>query len=192
MLSNELRTFCNRWLEKSDKYGESTEDIFDKFFSLYVVYNAIYFEITIELINSRSIGKNQNWDKVSAVENIPIYVGQKKLSDTLFNMIKDINVMIGLIKDNTFYISTKNDNHTANHERDQEMIDNIETFCALQNKKNQKRFNEAVLELIYGARCNMFHGKKEFKDQQIDLLIPMNNILEMIIKDLLLVEKGRV
>jgi hypothetical protein len=32
----------------------------------------------------------------------------------------------------------------------------------------------------------MFHGKKELFDKQIELLVPMNNILKVIIQDLLL------
>ncbi len=188
MLNDELIRFCNRWLEKAEKYGESTEDVFDKFFSLFVVYNAIYFEVTQQL---RSTNKSISCkDGDSAIQNIPLYIGQDILSEKLFTMLDDINQIIGLIKDNTFHIFTKYCSNTPNHNKDALLISNIEIYLINRNQENQEKFNEAILSLIYGARCNMFHGNKKLQFQQIDLLVPMNNILEMIIKDLLLNQNG--
>ena len=192
MLSDELRVFCERWLKKADRYGESTEDIFDKFFSLYVVYNAIYFDITIELINTKRIGKKRTGDRISATKNIPIYIEEGILSQKLYAMANDINVIINLIKNGIFYISTEKDNITPAPHIDQEQVKFIEIYLLTKKRSDMKKFNESVLSLIYGVRCNMFHGKKGFDPIQKELLIPMNNILEMIIKDLLLADKGRV
>ncbi len=187
MLNNELITFSKRWLKKADKYtNDTTEEVFDKFFSLFVPYNAIYFDVTLELIENRKIGKNRTGDRVSAVKNIPVYIGQDVLSQKLLDMSDDINKIIDLIKNKTFYISTKKDNITPDTDADKELVDNIEIFLLECKKKDQKKFNESVLSLIYGARCNMFHGKKGFDPIQKELLAPMNNILEMIIKELLL------
>jgi hypothetical protein len=187
MLSNELIIFCNRWLEKASKYtNDTTEDVFDKFFSLFVPYNAIYFDVTLELIENGKIGKKRTGDRVSAVKNIPVYIGQDVLSQKLLDMSDDINKILDLIKNKTFHISTKKDNTTTNTDADKELVDNIEIFLLEHKKKDQQKFNEAVLSLIYGTRCNMFHGKKELFDKQIELLVPMNNILKVIIQDLLL------
>ena len=185
MLSDELRGLCKRWLGKANKYGDATEDVFDKFFSLYVIYNAIYFEVTMELINSQKISNKRRGDRVSETKNIPEYIGQNNLSERLLSHTDDIKKIIDLIKNETFYISTKNDNVAPDYEKDQEFIDDIETFYALKNRTNQKRFNEALLSLIYGARCNMFHGKKDLQSKQIDLLVSMNSILLVIITTLL-------
>lgn len=193
MLSNKLITFCNRWLEKADKYtNDTTEDVFDKFFSLYVVYNAIYTEATIKLKENNP--KISNGDRISAVKNISTYIGHDILSKSLLDMSNDINKVIELIKKGTFYISTKRDekgNIVSSNDEDDKLINIIETYISTQKRKDWKKFNEAVLSLIYGVRCNMFHGDKSFDPIQKQLLIPVNKILEMIIKELLLQNNGK-
>ncbi len=187
MLNDDLKHFCNRWIEKADNYTHDlTEDVFDRFFSLYVAYNAIYFEATIQLIEKKQIGKNRTGDRVSAVKNIPVYIGQNTLSRKLLDMSDDINTIINLIKNGTFYISTKKDNVTPDPDIDKNLIRDIEAFLSDSKTKNQQKFNEAMLTFIYEVRCNMFHGKKGFDPIQKQLLIPMNRILKVIIQDLLL------
>ncbi len=181
MLSNELKSFCNRWLKKANKYSDNkTEDVFDKFFSLYIAYNTIYFEATIQLIENKQIGMNRTGDRVSATKNIPVYIGQDILSKKLLDMSDDINKIIDLIKNGTFYISTKKDNATPDTGMDKHLIGDIEIFLSKGKKKDQKKFNEAVLTFIYDVRCNMFHGKKGFDTIQKNLLKPVNKILTMI------------
>jgi len=183
MLNDDLKYFCNRWIEKADNYtNDSTEDVFDRFFSLYVAYNAIYFEATIDLIENKQIGKKRTGDRVSAVRNIPVYIGQNILSKKLLDMSDDINKIINLIKNGTFYISTKKDNVTPDPDIDKNLIRDIEIFLSKSKKRDQQKFNEAVLTFMYDVRCNMFHGKKGFDSIQKQLLIPMNSILEMLIK----------
>lgn len=192
MLSNELINFCNRWLDKADTYtNNSTEEVFDKFFSLYVVYNAIYSEATLKLKEKNS--KISAGDRISATENISKYIGHQILFEKLQNLSKEINKIIELIKNGTFYISTKRDNITPDTEQDNKYITDIEMNKTAIKSNDKQEFNKAILNLIYGVRCNMFHGKKGFNPIQRELLIPMNNILEMIIKDLLLIsqEGGR-
>jgi hypothetical protein len=42
-LNPRFKEFCNRWLEKAKEYDETElSQLFDKFFTLYVVYNALY------------------------------------------------------------------------------------------------------------------------------------------------------
>ncbi len=190
MLSNELITFCNRWLEKADKYSDdSTDEVFDKFFSLYVVYNAIYTEATIKLKEKNS--KVSTKDRQSATKNMPVYIGQDRLHTALQRMRSDIDTIVELINNGTFHISTKEDNITPNTEQDKKFLFNIESNNETKGAYGQKKYNEAVLSLIYGARCNMFHGSKSFEPIQEVLLIPMNNILEMIIKELLLKDRQK-
>ncbi len=185
MLSNELITFCNRWLEKADKYtNDTTEEVFDKFFSLYVVYNAIYTEATSELKEKNS--KVSTRDRQSATENIPVYIGQDKLFNALQIMKPDIDKIVELIGNSTFHISINRKDFTADTEEDNKNLSAIKNNTVTTSKTGQKKHNEAVLSLIYGTRCNMFHGSKSFEPIQEPLLIPMNNILEMIIKELLL------
>ncbi len=192
MLNNDLKHFCNRWIQKADRYSnDTTEDVFDKFFSLYVAYNAIYSDVTLELIKAKKIGKKWTKDKVSATKNIPVYIGQDRLYTALQLMRSDIDAIVELINNGTFHISTKEDNITPNTEQDKKFLFNIESNNETKGAYGQKKYNEAVLSLIYGARCNMFHGSKSFEPIQETLLIPMNNILEMIMKELLLKDRQK-
>ena len=44
-LNPEFKSLCQRWREKAQQYDtEDTHQLFDKFFSLYVAYNALYAE----------------------------------------------------------------------------------------------------------------------------------------------------
>ncbi len=188
MLSNELMIFCNRWLEKADKYSDdNTDHVFDKFFSLYVVYNALYVESTLEL---KRMGKEKGtWDKVSATKNVPIYIGNEKLYQKLQKFMSEIETIVRLIEQGTFYISTKKDNITPDADKDKKYIEDIKFNKEARKKTLIENFNIGILSLIYGTRCNMFHGRKGFDPIQKQLLTPMNNILEMIIKELLLKER---
>jgi len=174
-----------RWICKADGYTEETiEDVFDRFFSLFVAYNTLYSEITI-MLEKKNMHKGTG-DRVSATKNMPIYIGQAILFDKLKNLSDDIDKIVNLIKNGTFYISTTRNNITPDTVKDNKYMNNIENINSSQNLANKTKFNEAVLSLIYGVRCNIFHGKKDLQSKQIDLLVPMNNILEMIIKELLL------
>ena len=49
MLSLEFQEFFQKWIEKADQYGTAEiRELFDKFFTLYVLYNRIYAEATFE------------------------------------------------------------------------------------------------------------------------------------------------
>ncbi len=185
MRSSELKSFCNRWIEKADNYtNDSIEDVFDRFFSLYVVYNALYFEITLEL---KSIGKEKGTgDRVSATKNVPVYIGNEKLYKKLQELTPQIETIVQLIEQGTFYISTKKDNITPDKIKDKKYVDYIKFNKNTTSKTSIENFNIGLLSLIYGTRCNMFHGKKGFDLIQIQLISPMNDILVMIIKELLL------
>ncbi len=184
MLNDDLKNFCNRWIEKADNYtSNSTEDVFDRFFSLYVAYNAIYTEATRVLKNKKP--KTSTTEYMSATKNITNYIGEERLYLALKNNETDINSIITLIENGTFYIFTKTN-------VDSENVSAIRNNSSARKKIEQEKYSNALLSLIYGTRCNMFHGSKSFEPIQKELLMPMNNILEMIIKDLLLVEEGRI
>jgi len=198
MIESGTKELVKRWLSKAESYaneeltslngrlsfsrGGKLEDSFDKFFSLYVAYNALYFEGTRFLI-SQNIPIEGKGDKASATKNIPIYVGQKELYEELIKYKSDIEVIIA--STDKFYFATQRDNITPDFDKDNELISKIENSFNLTEIEKQKEFNIALLELIYYVRCNMFHGKKEFDEVQKDFLDSINNVLEMIVRYIL-------
>jgi hypothetical protein len=153
---------AKRWIEKANKNPTKGLNYqIDKFFSLYVAYNIIYSLISHE----------ENWDRCSAVSVIACYIKTNKI--IVFSSSKsEIEDMIKPIRNHEIFHIYEND---KNHD-DSKLISNID---------NNLDIEESVLNLLYGIRCNMFHGKKELSNEQLSLLIPANKILENLVNSLI-------
>jgi len=150
-----------RWVEKANENtGLDLNSQIDKFFSFYVAYNIIY----------SLLSKNKKWDRCSAVNVVAHYIKNETLN-TFSENNSTIAEMMQPIKNGKFYIYTKEDTY-----KDTELISNIE--------KNINK-EESILNLLYGMRCNMFHGQKELSEDQLLLLTPANKILDDIIQSLI-------
>jgi hypothetical protein len=187
-LNFELRNFIENWLTKADKiYLSSLETYFDKFFTLYVVYNRLYAEATFSLARMGRVDM-ANKDHFPDVEAATNYILQF-LSARYFvsQIIEDkksdiaLKEIVQLIRDESFYI--KLDMVTGNKQRnsDLELLEELES-------ENKATKGKAILETIYSIRCNMFHGHKGFEPVQAQILSPVIVLLRKII-DLL---KGRL
>lgn len=150
---------AKRWIEKADENSDNElNPAIDKFFSLYVSYNILY----------SLISKQSNGDRYKAVTVMSTYIVDNEINtfnkchDDILKMIKPVS------EDGIFYIYDKN--------RDRRLIDNI---------SDSINFEESVLDILYGIRCNMFHGEKELINEQLILLKPANKILRTLIEDLI-------
>lgn len=153
---------AKRWITKANQNSiETLNPQIDKFFSLYVSYNIIY-----SLISNK-----KNGDRCSAVNVIALYMQNKNIN--FANSWRDIVEMIKPIQKNDQGISIF---HIYSTSADNKLISNI---------INKKNIEESVLDLLYGIRCNMFHGKKELINEQLALLIPANKILETLVNSLI-------
>ena len=170
MLSQDIQKMYTRWKDKALAYDEKQlADSFDKFFTLFVAYNILYTETT-KILVSRGQAKLNKYggvpDAEGATTNIITYLGKTSTAlfqdSTIQTAINELKVVIP----NKFYIKDL--------AWDRKRMDKI----------NSGKFNitvtKALLELIYGVRCNMFHGNKEFKPIQIEILNPCIKILEKI------------
>ncbi|HCH4004126.1 TPA: hypothetical protein NKV74_003512 [Vibrio parahaemolyticus] len=186
-----FRDFCESWLRKSNGYKTGRlADPFDEFFTLFVVYNRIYVEIGKVLIRShhRSVAQFLRQpryarhvnnvhlpvrplpDKTSAVRLASVYLRSNNIDAHIFAECEDdIAYLVSAIELGGFYFNYDYENEAPDLNRD--------TQLATRARGGQI---EAVLELIYLARCNMFHGTKEFQDVQRQLLESMSNILRCI------------
>ena len=150
---------AERWIAKANENpSEDLNPQIDKFFSLYVSYNIIYSLISNE----------KNWDRCSAVNVISSYM--KKNNITSFATSKDdILKMIKPIRNHEIF-------HIYENNNDFKLISNIDASIDVE---------ESVLNLLYGIRCNMFHGQKELISEQLLLLIPANTVLENLVISLI-------
>jgi len=148
-----------RWIEKANENtSDELNSQIDKFFSLYVSYNIIYSLISHE----------DNWDRCSAVSVISSYMRNKGIQTFTQNRT-NISNMIEPIREHNIF-------HIYNEDRDFRLIANID---------NRNNLEESVLDILYGIRCNMFHGAKKLITEQSLLLVPANLILEALVNDLI-------
>ncbi len=160
----EKTEIAKRWLEKSKKYDNNhVEEVMDKFFSLYVSYNAMY---------SRFSQKDSD-DRACATTRMSDYLKREKI--TILNDCEStIKEMIEPVKNDNFYIYGNDSNQ--DFKKDNIIIQRIE-----EDINNYA----AILNFIYGIRCNMFHGNKQIIGEQTQLLNPANKILEKLLDTLI-------
>ena len=156
---------AKRWLEKSKKYNnDNVEEVMNKFFSLYVSYNAMY---------SKFSQGNTNDDRSCATTKMASYLKSENI--TILNDYEStVKEMIKPIEDGRFYIY--GNDSSQDFKKDSVIIQKI------QEDINNYR---AILNFIYGIRCNMFHGTKQIIGEQIQLLNPANIILEKLLDALI-------
>lgn len=190
-LSYEFQEFYNTWMAKANEYGiEELRDCFDKFFTLFVVYNRLYAESTFALVRMGRIfrlrrGTNNTGtrrrnfpDRKAATEYLQQYLGSDHIMNQLEsadNSVNALNKICTLLKEGQFYI--KLDVYSGNRQRseDEKLLRNLMSTCL------GLRVN-AILDLVYSIRCNMFHGHKGFREVQIELLQPIIVILKSLIE----------
>ncbi|QKF66562.1 hypothetical protein AVENP_1006 [Arcobacter venerupis] len=156
---------AKRWLEKSKKYNNTdVEEVMDKFFSLYVSYNAIY---------SKFSQGSANDDRSCATTKMAEYLKRENI--TILNDCEStVKKMIAPIKNGSFYIY-------GNHSGQDFKKDNV----IIQKIEEDINNYASILNFIYGLRSNMFHGEKQIIGEQIQLLNPANIILEKLLDALI-------
>ena len=188
-LNPEFKSLCKRWQEKAQNYDiEDIHQLFDKFFSLYVAYNALYTETTAYLHRKAiSEGKEEykldddNFpDKNAATKYVLDLLKSRVLMQSLENTIatkEAIDQLKVLISNrNSLYFSICLDPVFGEPQEDKD-----EELISMLNSSSADERARAILQIIYQVRCNMFHGRKSVNPVQKQLLIPLTVLLEKII-----------
>jgi hypothetical protein len=183
--NTEFNNFITNWLNKADQIDLadklSLSPYFDKFFTLYIVYNRLYAEVTFNLARRGRIDISEKTsfpDSTAAKSYVVQFVGSGRLTQTVQDdprTAKALNEIERLIEDNQF--SIKLDMVTGDSQRDQD----LELLRPLGSDSKNERAT-AILDLIYSIRCNMFHGHKGFDKVQIPLLVPTIVLLRHVIE----------
>ncbi|MGE4529907.1 MAG: hypothetical protein AB7C98_01115 [Acidithiobacillus sp.] len=181
-----LNKFCTAWLQKAERVDmDSLEGVFDRFFTLWVVFNRLYEEAGRSLVHSghplyANFSANRGSrifipppDKVSATRGIIAFVGKDRLGEKIFSnneATQGLNYIYDSILNRIFYIHENYETGDPDTEKD----------LALATKAINGSV-ESILILLYQTRCNLFHGQKSFTESQRDLLNGMSAILVQII-----------
>lgn len=181
MLSSEFEHFIANWLDKAAKYSElSTENCYDKFFTLFIVFNRLYAEATFELARRKKITLPPNRplpDKKGATEYTLEIIGLDTFK-SLYTERLAHNVMeiAALIENERFFIKLGAPDGIRQPEKDQALLADL--------RSSGRKQALAILDVIYTVRCNLFHGHKAFHPIQTELLQPVIAILISLIEAL--------
>jgi hypothetical protein len=172
MVRPQLEQFYYNWLGKADTYSENTlADQFDKFISLYVVFNALYIEVIDALKQSGEALPKDYKDKKAATDYIAQFLKSKFYIQTLLSdeLSRDnLDKIIDIIEHNRFHIILELGVPLRNYD--------LELLSFLRSKSSQEKA-KAILSMLYHIRCNIFHGQKGFEEEQRELLEPATHLL---------------
>jgi hypothetical protein len=181
-LSPEFKEFYSSWMKKAQPHGHpDLRQSFDRFFTLYVVFNRLYAEATFRLWRKEQVqlaSRNRFPDSEAAQEYVVQYVGAAHLLQALNN---DPNTRIALesirayVCDGTFSFKLNMMTGEAQPDEDRRL-------CQHLTSADRNKQAVAILEILYAIRCNMFHGHKGFESIQARLLNPVTIVLEELIK----------
>lgn len=164
-----LILFCKRWQEKANSENPDGElnECFDHFFTSFVIYNCIY-NFCYYLKHDKEYG-----DRGRAIELIANFVeGNGIISFVLEQIGTDISNALNAL--NSLYVY---DRTGAGVQSETDLKQEL----SLQNiPENRKDKLKGVLKLLYKVRCNMFHGDKVYIPKQLELIRPLNHILDIL------------
>ena len=183
MLNPEFTDFYHNWRAKADEYGgHDVRSAFDRFFTLFVIYNRLYAEATFELARqpgSRVVVPNGSFpDGKAAREYVGQYLDPEYLIDAVENdvsCVEAIRAIIAFLDEGRFFIKLHRVKGTRQPDQDQELLRRLRS-----NSKKERA--EAVLDFLYSVRCNLFHGHKSFEGVQIEVMRPANVLLLRVIE----------
>lgn len=195
--------FCNSWLRKAKSYegplprhllnparrhadADCTEEeaalsrCFDRFTSLFVVFNRIYTEACKLLIRRGRVPPSPRGayaplpDRKSATSHILSFYGEARLRNEITDDVKcraAVDNFVRLIREGRFYLHEDYVTGVPDVEADRRLADEASAYRP-----------RAILSLIYTARCNLVHGEKDFDEGQRELLGNMSVALEFIVR----------
>lgn len=171
-----IERFCDRWIGKAEAYrSNDLEDLFDRFFTLFVAYNRFYSaaaEMYRKTLDARQATMRQG-DRQEATTIMARLIGQPRLSDAIQETPAvgySCEIIAGLLENRQFFLHSDRGTKEPDLARDAKLADGL-----------RKRTVLAVLQCLYQIRCNIFHGEKEFAPRQAQLLIPAITLLEAIV-----------
>jgi hypothetical protein len=177
-LSEEFKDFVINWLYKSDQYDtQDIKECFDKFFTLYIVFNRVYAEATFTLERRGQINLKEQTsfpDRRAATDYCLQLVGAKDFvtainSDT--DACQALQEVVTLLNNEQFYIKLSIIRGEPQPQEDRKLLKKLQS-----NSSHTK--GKAILDTIYSLRCNMFHGQKGFHQVQHQLLLPVIILLK--------------
>lgn len=186
-----FRDFTSRWLAKASRYRAQTlSHTFDRFFTLFVVYNRAYDEAARLVLakspnlyepkgpytrRTRPVFVSNIGDRLKATKGVVDFCGSSMRTEVFSNevVLAALAELERLVADNRFYFFFDRDTGTPRPDLDLAALRNVRIGTVV-----------GALEVLYQLRCNLFHGQKEFEQHQLAVLRPANEILNAVVRHL--------
>ena len=156
--------FVHRWHSKTRhmKKGKNEKNfVFDKFVSEYIIYSAL-----VNVIKPQEY--KHKYDCIYCTKVMAEYIVER-ISNTLILKLSDpVNELINIIDTKQFKVVSSKDKNP-----------DLKNNWLYGDPRNQLT---ALFETLYYLRCNLFHGNKEYSDDQVALLSPASICLSRINK----------
>ncbi len=178
MITHYFIEHYNNWNEKVNSItGQDLSSVYDRYMTLFVIYNNLYNQVPAALIQRGVPVPNQIYDNKKATEYVVKYLGATDLLNNLNLNGHDVDIqaIITLINDEVFYIKLNHGERQRNE--DLKILSNLRST-------NEGSKATAILQVCYYVRCNIFHGSKDFQEYQRLLIEPLTNIMRTVIVQL--------
>jgi len=174
-MNQDTENFLQTWKRKiSAIEGDGLGDVFNRYTSLYILYNRLYNDSFRELKNSNRLNKSRYSDFEKATTLVVQYNSAHDIiaSLTANDNLGDIDVIADLLRKDIFRINLADGVSQKN--ADLKLLSNL-----INADVNIKA--HAVVSTIYNVRNNMQHGEKHFEERQKLLLEPLGRLLQAIV-----------
>jgi hypothetical protein len=182
MLSYEFTKFYENWNRKVEEYrDDDLRTHFDRFFTLYVLYNRLYAETTFEMARNnqiRFVNRSTFPDNTAATDYVVQFIGANNFIDCIEGNQSSKNAfeqLKSLIEKEKFHILLDLITGDSNRQKDLELLELLNSDIAADKAK-------AITKVVYAIRCNLFHGHKQFAGVQVEILVPVTTILKRIVE----------
>lgn len=185
---HQLDQFYGRWREKANEYNsDDLSNYFDKFFTLFVVYNRIY-NVVVAILNEKGeldtlkqqgkIDKRkiEPYDNKAATICVAHFL-HGDLQAIIEKNQNQIEEFKNIIRNQRFYIDLKHGH--PQREKDLDLLRGLESSDNL-------LIVESLLKILYKIRCNIFHAEKGYNNEQRLILEPANNCIQNLIDRLII------
>src|SRR5437762_166515 len=179
-LSDNFQEFIRGWTSKAERILLHDHDIatyFDKFFTLFVIYNRLYAEATYQMWRDRTINPRNDDDRFPDSDAAKDYVARFLRAPTMLRSLESeprsraaISDMERILDEGYFFILLRGPEAEGDRDAD------LELLRRLRSHRPRERAR-AVLEFIHAIRCNTFHGSKNFDRVQLDVLKPCIEVM---------------
>jgi hypothetical protein len=181
-----LEEFCEAWVAKANEADtRHIAGVFDRFFALWIVYNRLYEEAARTLAHEDhpwarrfSRWRNQPFapppDRASATQGIVFFCGRRELVAAIAQddgCRRALEEALCAMDSGLLFLHEDYQTGDPDHDRDRELVERA---------RNDNP--EALLALVYQARCNLFHGQKAYSEVQRPLLEGMIAVLVVTIE----------